>query len=46
MEELKTDELKKVEGGFDVGIGAVLISIGIPFIAGIIDGFVRPPKCN
>lgn len=43
MEELKIDELKKIEGGFEVGIGTLaLVSFGIPFVIGFIDGLVTP----
>ena len=47
MEELKIDELRQVDGGFELGLGTVtLITLGVPFIIGIIDGLVRPPACN
>lgn len=43
MQELKTDELKKVDGGFEIGIGTLaLVSLGIPFVIGIVDGLVTP----
>lgn len=47
MEELKNEELKKVDGGFEISIGALaLISFGIPFVVGFVDGFTRPLACN
>lgn len=47
MQELKTEELKMVDGGFSISLGcAVSLSFGIPFVVGIIDGFVRPLPCN
>lgn len=42
--ELKANELQKVTGG---GLGALaLIGIGIVFLIGLIDGYVRPYKCR
>ncbi len=47
MQELKTEELKEIDGGFSLGIAELtLISIGVPFFVGIFDGFMRPLKCN
>lgn len=46
MKELNEKELRKINGGgFGLGFG-LLIGAGITLIAGIIDGFVRPLKCN
>ena len=46
MIEINNDELRQVDGGaFNVGI-AVAIAAGITFIVGVIDGIVRPLKCN
>jgi len=43
MQELKTDELKIVDGGFAIGLGTIIaIGFGLPFVAGFIDGFVNP----
>ena len=44
MNELNKKELMKINGG-GIGIG-LLIGIGVVFIVGAIDGFVRPLKCN
>ena len=44
MNEVKDYELKKIKGG-GVGMG-FLIAAGVVFIIGIIDGYVRPLKCN
>ncbi len=44
MKELDRTELMKINGG-GFGIG-LLIGAGIVLIAGIVDGFVRPLKCN
>lgn len=46
MKKLTKDELMNIEGGalkfgILVGIGAA-----VTFIVGVIDGFVRPLKCN
>lgn len=46
MNKLKKEEMLKVNGGgFSFGFLA-LIGSGIVFIVGLIDGFVRPLKCN
>ena len=46
MIEIKNDELKQINGGgFNVGV-AIAIAAGITFIVGVIDGIVRPLKCN
>ncbi len=43
MQELKLDELKKVEGGFELSAVSILaISLGIPFTIGVLDGFFNP----
>lgn len=46
MKNLTDNELKNVDGGgFNVGL---LVGIGaaVTFIIGIIDGIVRPLRCN
>lgn len=46
MKELRKDELIETEGGaFSVG---AIFAIGgiITFLIGVIDGYVRPLKCN
>lgn len=46
MNKLKKEEMLKINGGgFSFGFWA-LIGSGIVFIVGLIDGFVRPLKCN
>ncbi len=45
MKELNDKELMTINGGFGLGWG-ILIGAGITFIIGVIDGFVRPLKCN
>ena len=45
---LKTEELKCIIGGAAakrIGIGIILSAVG-SIIVGIIDGFLRPLKCN
>lgn len=44
MKELEREELKKINGG-GFGLG-LLIGAGFVLLAGIIDGYVRPLKCN
>lgn len=47
MKELKTDELKDIDGGFCISLGGIaLISVGVPFVIGILDGIVNPLPCN
>lgn len=42
--KLENSELKNIQGG-GIGIG-LLIGAGIVFLIGVIDGYVRPLKCN
>ena len=44
IKELNEKELKQINGG-GIGIG-LLITAGIVFLAGLLDGYVRPSKCN
>lgn len=47
MEELKTSELKKVDGGISLGITELfLLATGVPFVVGVIDGFLSPIYVN
>lgn len=42
MQELKTDELKNVGGGFLISLGSVaLAALGTPFLAGFLDGLIK-----
>lgn len=44
MEKLETKELQKISGG---GLGTgLLIGAGVIFLIGVIDGYIRPLKCN
>lgn len=44
MQKISNKELKNVKGG---GAGTILLIIaGIVFIIGVIDGYVRPLRCN
>lgn len=45
MKELNDKELMAINGGFSIGLG-IAIGAGITFLIGVIDGFVRPLKCN
>ena len=45
MKELNDKELMTITGGFSFGLG-IAIGAGITFLIGVIDGFVRPLKCN
>lgn len=46
MKKLTVEELKKVNGGAISTKLLALIPLGISLIAGIIDGYLRPLKCN
>ncbi len=48
MQELKTEELKEINGGFlGISLGTVaLVSLGVPFVSGFLDGITRPLACN
>lgn len=46
MKKLNDKELMNVEGGA-IKIGLIVgIAAGITFIVGLIDGIIRPLKCN
>ncbi len=46
MTEIDKYELKKIQGGGLSIWGAISIVAGVIFAIGVIDGFVRPLKCN
>ncbi len=46
MIQMKNQDLKKITGGSITLGGATLITMGVVFIIGVIDGFVRPLRCN
>ena len=44
MDKLEEKELKKIScGGLGTGL---LIGAGVIFLIGVIDGYLRPLKCN
>ena len=45
IEKLNKKDLMSVNGGGILDVG-LLIGAGIVFIIGVIDGFMRPLKCN
>ena len=46
MKNINDNELKSITGG-GVNISAIIgIAAGITFLIGVIDGIVRPLKCN
>ena len=46
MHILTNNELKQIQGGgISLGLG-LIIAAGITFIIGVIDGYIRPLKCN
>ena len=46
MEKLNNNDLKKINGGGVSATVGILIGAGIVFLIGLIDGYVRPLKCN
>jgi len=46
MKDLNKEEMLKVNGGGMSAWAIFGIGAAIVFIAGVIDGFVRPLKCN
>ena len=46
MEKISKDELQEMNGGGISLLGVAGIIAGAVFIIGVIDGFVRPKKCN
>ena len=45
MIELSNNELHEINGGGGISLGLAIFA-GITFIIGVIDGYVRPLKCN
>lgn len=46
MKNLTTEEMKKIDGG-GINIGLWIgIGAGVSFLIGLIDGIIRPLKCN
>lgn len=46
MKKLTSEELKKVQGGAIATKLVALLPLGISFIVGLIDGYMRPLKCH
>ena len=46
MEKINKEELKNIDGGGLSLLGAAGIIAGVVFVIGVIDGYVRPKKCN
>lgn len=46
MDKLNKKELMEISGGgISVGAGLLIVA-GVVFLIGVIDGYVRPLKCN
>lgn len=46
MKDLTNEELKKINGGA-IRLGFVVgLAAGVTFLIGVIDGLIRPLKCN
>ena len=46
MKKLNENELKNVNGGISKLAIVGIVGAAITFIVGVIDGYVRPTKCN
>lgn len=46
MKVVGNEELKELDGGGISLLGAAGIVAGAIFLIGVIDGYVRPQKCN
>lgn len=46
MTEITNEELKQLKGGGISIWGGIGIGALITFLVGVVDGFVRPLKCN
>ncbi len=45
MRELSNNDLHEIYGGGGISLGLAIFT-GITFVIGLIDGYVRPLKCN
>lgn len=45
MKEISKEELQEINGGFSIWAALGLVAGGV-FLIGVIDGYVRPKKCN
>lgn len=45
MNELSSSELHEINGGGGISLGLAIFA-GVTFVIGVIDGYVRPLKCN
>ncbi len=46
MKKLDKQELTKINGGGISLTAGLFIAAGVVFIIGVVDGYVRPLKCN
>lgn len=45
MKEISKEELQDINGGFSLLAAAGIVAAGV-FLIGVVDGYVRPKKCN
>ena len=45
MKTLTDQELMQMQGGFKIGVVAAIASV-VTFLIAVVDGYMRPLKCN
>lgn len=45
MNNISKENLEKLEGGVSIWLGVAIVAAVI-FVVGVVDGYVRPLKCN
>ena len=48
MQKLNVSEMKNIKGGGVSGVIAAIFGVGsfLAFLAGVLDGYTRPIRCN
>lgn len=45
MKEISKEELQSINGGFSLLAAVGVVAAGV-FLVGVVDGYVRPKKCD